>query len=99
MRYLGFPVQEIQIRSSRDDKFEGGGSPWHGWRWMDRFEKANLDKTDSQPSLRDSIWGVQFSRRRFSPCYGAARAKSLAVHDVFRQEANKKSSAKAQQSL
>ena len=45
LRYPGFPIQEIQIRSGRDDKFEGGGSPWHGWRWMDRVEKANLDKT------------------------------------------------------
>jgi hypothetical protein len=24
------------LRSGRDDKFEGGGPPWHGWRWMDR---------------------------------------------------------------
>jgi hypothetical protein len=46
-------MQEIQVRSSRDDKVERGGTPWHEWRWMDRFEKANLDKTDSQPSLRD----------------------------------------------
>jgi hypothetical protein len=20
---------------ARDDKFEGGGPPWHWWRWMD----------------------------------------------------------------
>ena len=32
-------------RSGRDDKVEGGGSPWHGWKWMDRVKKANLDKT------------------------------------------------------
>jgi hypothetical protein len=39
---------------ARDDKVEGGGPPWHEWRWMDRVEKkANLDKSDSQPSLRD----------------------------------------------
>jgi hypothetical protein len=37
---------------ARDDKVEGGGPPWHEWRWMDRVEKkANLDKSDSQPSL------------------------------------------------
>jgi hypothetical protein len=47
LRYLGFPVQEIRVRSGRDDKVEGGGPPWHEWRWMDRVEKANL--TDSQP--------------------------------------------------
>jgi hypothetical protein len=38
------------LRSSRDDKVEVGGPPWHEWRWMDRFEKANLDNSDSQPS-------------------------------------------------
>src|ERR1700677_4022762 len=27
------------LRSGRDDKLEGGGAPWHGWRWMDRVEK------------------------------------------------------------
>ena len=54
LRYLGFPVQEIRVRSGptarrgrRDDKVEGGGPPWREWRWMDRVEKANL--TDSQP--------------------------------------------------
>jgi len=60
LRYLGFPVQEIRVRSGRDDKVEGGGPPWREWRWMDRVEKANL--TDFQPSpstssgqaLRDS---------------------------------------------
>jgi hypothetical protein len=36
LRYPGFPVQEIRVRSGRDDKVEGGGPPWHGWRWMDR---------------------------------------------------------------
>src|SRR5580698_7511644 len=30
---------------ARDDKVEGGGAPWHWWRWMDRV-KANLDKSD-----------------------------------------------------
>src|ERR1700678_1111746 len=24
---------------ARDDKLEGGGPPWHEWRWMDRVEK------------------------------------------------------------
>jgi hypothetical protein len=24
------------LHCGRDDKFEGGGSPLHGWRWMDR---------------------------------------------------------------
>jgi hypothetical protein len=24
---------------ARDDKVEGGGAPWHGWRWMERVEK------------------------------------------------------------
>jgi hypothetical protein len=24
---------------ARDDKVEGGGPPWHEWRWMDRVEK------------------------------------------------------------
>jgi len=24
---------------ARDDKFEGGGPPWHEWRWTDRVEK------------------------------------------------------------
>jgi hypothetical protein len=28
------------LRSGRDDKFEGGGPPWHGWRRMDRVEKS-----------------------------------------------------------
>jgi hypothetical protein len=23
------------LRSGRDDKFEGGGPPRHGWRWID----------------------------------------------------------------
>jgi hypothetical protein len=27
-------------RSSRDDKVEGSGRPWHEWRWMDRVEKS-----------------------------------------------------------
>ena len=49
LRYPGFPGQEIRVRSARDDKFEGGGPPWHEWRWMDRVEKANLDEIDSQP--------------------------------------------------
>src|SRR6202050_3981876 len=36
---------------ARDDKVEGRGPPWHEWRWLDRVEKkANLDKSDSQPS-------------------------------------------------
>jgi hypothetical protein len=35
-------MEEIRVRSSRDDKVEGGGTPWHKWRWMDRFEKAPL---------------------------------------------------------
>ena len=31
---------------ARDDKVEGGGPPWHEWRWMDRVgKKANLDKS------------------------------------------------------
>ena len=46
----GTAMQEIRVRSSRDDKVERGGTPWHEWTWMGRFEKANLDKTDSQPS-------------------------------------------------
>jgi hypothetical protein len=25
---------------------EGSGQPWHGLRWMDRFEKPKLDKCD-----------------------------------------------------
>ena len=53
---------------ARDDKVEGGGPPWHEWRWMDRVEKkANLDKSDSQPSLRDSNRNRRFSRRHLSP--------------------------------
>jgi hypothetical protein len=27
------------LRSGRDDKFEGGGSPWLGWRRMDRVKQ------------------------------------------------------------
>jgi hypothetical protein len=57
LRYLGFPGQEIRVRSGRVDKVEGGGAPWHEWRWMDRVEKANLDKTDSQPSPSTSSAG------------------------------------------
>ena len=48
-------MQEIRIRSSRDDKVEGGGPPWHEWRWMDRVEKASLDETGAQPSLRRCV--------------------------------------------
>jgi hypothetical protein len=48
---------------ARDDKLKGGGPPWQWWRWRDRvkqqgphtYQKANLDKYDSQPALRDSI--------------------------------------------
>jgi hypothetical protein len=52
LRYPGYPVQEIRgssgptaRRGRRDDKVEGGGPPWHEWRWMDRVKKANLDKS------------------------------------------------------
>src|ERR1700679_1689896 len=36
--------QETRVRCGRDDKVEGGGTPWHEWRWMDRFEKAAPDR-------------------------------------------------------
>ena len=50
--------------SGRDDKLKGVGPPWRWWRWMDRVKQqdpphlpktANLDSSDFQPSLRDSI--------------------------------------------
>jgi hypothetical protein len=55
LRYPGFPEQEIQGSSGRDDKVEGGGPPWHEWRWMDRVERANLDKTDSHSRPFDKL--------------------------------------------
>jgi hypothetical protein len=46
LRCPGFPVQiggggetvmqEIRFRFGRNNKFKGGGSPWHLWTWMDR---------------------------------------------------------------
>jgi hypothetical protein len=35
----GTAMQEIRVRSSRDDKVEDGGTPRHEWRWIDRFKK------------------------------------------------------------
>jgi hypothetical protein len=32
-------MKEIRGRSSRDDKVEASGPPWHEWVWMDRVEK------------------------------------------------------------
>jgi len=29
-------VPPLRFRSGRDDKFKGGGPPWHWWRWRDR---------------------------------------------------------------
>jgi hypothetical protein len=47
----GTAMQEIRVRCGptarrgrRDDKVEGGGTPWHEWRRMDRFEKATPDR-------------------------------------------------------
>jgi hypothetical protein len=56
-------------RTIRDDKVDGDGPPWHVWNWMDTVNqrgspgpltlpidyqpKANLEKYDPQPSLRD----------------------------------------------
>jgi hypothetical protein len=33
-----FPINANcrSLRFGRDDKLEGGGSPWHGQKWMDR---------------------------------------------------------------
>jgi hypothetical protein len=44
VRRKGAQQVPVRLRSgqalgyARDDKFEGGGAPWHGWRWMDRVE-------------------------------------------------------------
>jgi hypothetical protein len=37
-------MQEIPVRCGGDDKVEGGGTPFHEWRWMDRLEKATPDR-------------------------------------------------------
>jgi hypothetical protein len=29
-------------RGRRDDKVEGGGAPWHGWRWTDKSKKGQF---------------------------------------------------------
>ena len=34
------PVQEIPVRSGRDDKVKGSGTPRHEWRWTDRLVKS-----------------------------------------------------------
>jgi hypothetical protein len=52
-------MQESRVRSSRDDKVEGVGTPEHEWMWMDRFKKANLGKSD----FRCPMAGF-FSRKR-----------------------------------
>jgi hypothetical protein len=35
------PSTTLPRISGRDEKFEGSGPPWLGWKWMDRVEKAN----------------------------------------------------------
>jgi hypothetical protein len=40
----GTAMQEIRVRCGGDDKVEGGGTPFHEWRWMDRLEKATPDR-------------------------------------------------------
>jgi hypothetical protein len=47
-------MQEIRVRSSRDDKVEGGGTPWHKWTWMDRVEK--LIWTIWMKVAQDAAW-------------------------------------------
>jgi hypothetical protein len=49
---------------ARDDKFEGGGAPWHGWRWMESVEEELIGtRPEFQPFLRDSVLSVGFSHR------------------------------------
>jgi hypothetical protein len=63
IRRLGrWAMQEIRVRSSRDDKVEGGGAPLHEWRWTE-IRKGNLDKSDSQPSPSTSSGRVSIKSR------------------------------------
>jgi hypothetical protein len=57
----GTAMEEIQVRSGRDDKFKGGGTPWHGWKWMDRV-KRRWAATTSRP-CGSQFWNGRFSRR------------------------------------
>jgi hypothetical protein len=64
IRRLGrYRVVGIRVRSSstarrdrRDDKVEGGGPPWHEWRWMDRVDRkliwTRLNFRKVRPDLR-----------------------------------------------
>ncbi len=47
------------LRSGRDDKFKGGGPPWHDWSWMDRVGKKLIwTSLISQPSPSTSSHGT-----------------------------------------
>src|ERR1700689_2048188 len=37
-------------QARRDDKFEGGGPPWRGWRWMDRVKQRGSPHLPGLPA-------------------------------------------------
>ncbi len=63
---LGGRAHSRSLGYARDDKVEGGGAPWHGWRWMDREPTQ-----DSRPGLLAAVPFDELPRHA-----GAGRAGS-----------------------
>ena len=50
-------------RGRRDDKFKGGGAPWHGWRWMDKVEFSRRHFSPHSCAVRSSKFSATPSSR------------------------------------
>ena len=67
---------------SRDDKFEGSGPPWHGWRGMDRTgaTATNINGANTlKPSERLQLAEISAGTRTRWQRSGAARRPGMRV--------------------
>src|ERR1700722_1022291 len=94
-------LQVPALRSSRDDKVEGGGPPWQEWRWMDRaqqqptgFRLPAFSSTHSascavQESVCPLIWTALALSRPYGTRFGegsSSHTRSLAPEVRFHKK-------------